>query len=71
MLVLSRRRNERIRIEHAGAYIWVTVASVGDVSAKIGIDAPKDAVILREEVIDGPYTQDAQPTDGHSSISQE
>ena len=69
MLVLGRRKNERIRIEHAGAYIWITVAAVGDVQVKLGFDGPPDAIFLREEVIEGPYTHDAPPTDGHSQSS--
>ena len=69
MLVLGRRQHERIRIEHAGAYIWLTVVAVGDVQVKLGIDAPQDVVILREEVIEGPYTHDASPTDGHCQSS--
>lgn len=47
MLVLSRREGERIRI---GDSIVITVVrQVGD-KVRIGIDAPPDMLVLREEL---------------------
>jgi carbon storage regulator len=48
MLVLSRRRGERIRI---GAYIWVTVLEVNGDKVKLGFEAPEEVDIAREELI--------------------
>lgn len=48
MLVLSRHKNERILI---GDDIVVTVVEVRDGDkVRLGIDAPKDVKIVREEV---------------------
>ena len=49
MLVLRRKRGEAIRISDD---IRVVLIEVGDGSARIGIDAPQDLRILREEVFD-------------------
>ena len=47
MLVLSRRKNERIRL---GDSIVVTVVKVAGDCVRLGIEAPTDIVILREEL---------------------
>jgi len=47
MLVLSRKENEKIRI---GKDIVINVISISDNNIKIGIEAPKDIKIFREEV---------------------
>ena len=47
MLVLSRRNDEQIVI---GGEIVVTVMSVQGNRVQIGIDAPRDMSILREEL---------------------
>lgn len=47
MLVLSRKPGERIRI---GDDIAVTVVRIGPNTVRIGIDAPRDMSILREEL---------------------
>ncbi len=47
MLVLSRRLNESIKI---GDEIRVVVLSVKNGVVRIGIDAPKEQRILREEL---------------------
>lgn len=57
MLVLTRRINERIII---GDDIIVTVLEVHGDQVRIGIDAPRDIKVFREEVLkrdQGP-TQD-------------
>lgn len=48
MLVLSRKQGENIRI---GDDIVMTVLSVSDTQVKIGIEAPPDVKIFREEVL--------------------
>lgn len=47
MLVLKRKQNEKIRI---GSDIVVNIISVSENQVKIGIEAPSDVKILREEV---------------------
>ena len=47
MLVLSRRTNERIKL---GDSITVTVVRVAGDKVRLGIEAPRDLVVLREEL---------------------
>jgi carbon storage regulator len=47
MLVLSRKRGERLLI---GDEIIITVLSNDQGKVRLGIDAPKDVLILREEL---------------------
>ncbi len=47
MLVLSRRQNERIRL---GNSIVVTVVRVSGDKVRLGIEAPSDVVVLRDEL---------------------
>lgn len=49
MLVLSRRRNERIRI---GDDIVVEISAVHGSKVLVGIEAPQHVRISREEIID-------------------
>ena len=47
MLVLHRRCGEKIRV---GKDIVITLIQAGQ-NVKIGIDAPKDVPVMREEII--------------------
>ncbi len=47
MLVLSRRENERIRL---GDSIVVTVVRLSGDKVRLGIEAPADIVVLRDEL---------------------
>lgn len=47
MLVLSRRENERIRL---GDSIVVTVVRLSGDKVRLGIEAPADVVVLRDEL---------------------
>lgn len=49
MLVLSRKRGERIFI---GEGICITVVEIDRNKVRIGIEAPKDVSIFREELKD-------------------
>jgi carbon storage regulator len=49
MLVLSRKVGESISI---GKDIVIKIVSIDKSNAKIGIEAPKDIIILREELKD-------------------
>jgi carbon storage regulator len=50
MLVLSRKPGERIRI---GKDIWVTIISIDGRRVQVGIDAPIELIISREELLSG------------------
>ena len=56
MLVLSRRERERIRL---GNSIVVTVVRVTGDRVRIGIEAPNDMLVLREEL--QPHDQNVTP----------
>jgi carbon storage regulator len=47
MLVLSRREHERIRL---GDSIVVTVVRLAGDKVRLGIEAPADVVVLRDEL---------------------
>ena len=47
MLVLSRRERERIRL---GNSVVVTVVRVSGDRVRLGIEAPKDMLVLRDEL---------------------
>ena len=47
MLVLARKPGERIRI---GDNVVITLTRISGNTARIGIDAPDDVLILREEL---------------------
>lgn len=59
MLVLNRHEQERI---HIGPDIVITVVRIDSDSVRIGIDAPQDMVILRDELI-----TETSPRDGDGS----
>ncbi len=49
MLVLSRKQTERIRL---GDSITVTVVRVSGDKVRLGIEAPPDVLVLRDELED-------------------
>ena len=50
MLVLSRKHGERVLI---GDNVTVTIVRIGPNAVKLGIDAPKELNIVREELCVG------------------
>ncbi len=48
MLVISRKPGQRILI---GDDIVITVTRVGDLQVRLGIEAPKDVKVYREELL--------------------
>ncbi len=54
MLVLSRKPGERILI---GDNVTVTIVRIGPNAVKLGIDAPKELNIVREELCIEPLHQ--------------
>jgi carbon storage regulator len=59
MLVLSRKRDERIVI---GNNIVVTVIEVRGDKVRLGIEAPSEVPVHRQEVIDAMRRSGAAPT---------
>jgi len=51
MLVLSRKTGQRIRI---GKNIWITLVLAKDGKARIGVEAPREIEVVREEIDDSP-----------------
>ena len=49
MLILTRKAGEKIRI---GDNITIHVVDVGKGNVRIGIEAPKDVTIMRDEVLE-------------------
>jgi carbon storage regulator len=47
MLVLSRKKSQRIRL---GDSIVITVVRVAGDKVRLGIEAPRDMVVLRDEL---------------------
>jgi carbon storage regulator CsrA len=50
MLILARRRNEKIVFPHLG--VTVEILNIAGSSVRIGVQAPPDIKVLRQEVID-------------------
>lgn len=58
MLVLSRKKNECIVINND---IMVTVVEIRGDKVRLGIVAPKDVPVHRQEVYDAIHAQQGQP----------
>jgi carbon storage regulator len=57
MLVLSRKQSQRIRL---GKSIVVTVVRVSGDKVRLGIEAPADVLVLREELEQRPVETQEQ-----------
>jgi carbon storage regulator len=64
MLVLSRKRSERILI---GNSIRITVVRVDGNQVRLGIEAPEATPILRAELSQRPPRGTGDPRSGHGS----
>jgi len=58
MLVLSRKVGERIQL---GDHITVTLVKINGNTVRLGIDAPPNMSVARQELIDRAANQDGQP----------
>ena len=61
MLVLSRKEGERIKL---GADVVLTIVRLSGDNVRVGIDAPAEMVVLRDEL-----QAFAKPTDSGSASS--
>lgn len=66
MLVLSRKPGEKILI---GENVTVTIVRIGPNTVRIGIEAPRDMNIVREELCETAGHVDEQPTGNHDGDS--
>jgi len=62
MLVLSRRESERIRL---GEGIVVTVVRISGDRVRIGIEAPENVPVVRDEL--APKHVEPRPADRHAA----
>jgi len=51
MLVLSRKKHESLTINAAGTSIRVVVVRIGPNAVRIGIEAPLDITVVRDELV--------------------
>jgi carbon storage regulator len=66
MLVLSRRENQRIRV---GDSITVTVVRLSGDRVRLGIDAPSNVLVLRDEL--EPQASHAAPAGASQGAAHE
>ena len=66
MLVLSRKSGEKIRI---GDDVAITVVRIGPNTVRLGIEAPRDMSILREELCDDSNVQKKAESQDASAIA--
>lgn len=66
MLVLTRKTSQKIRI---GADITLTVVKVDGNKVRIGIEAPPDVAIYREELLTGGAAPAAKPCLAHELVT--
>ena len=62
MLVLSRREGERIKL---GDSIVITVVGVSGDKVRVGVEAPNNVVVLREEL--QPYEREDRNAKGRKA----
>lgn len=60
ILVLSRKLGEKIYVGVGADAICITVVDIQHGKIRLGIEAPKDVPIMREEIRDDPRYQPAR-----------
>ncbi len=60
MLVLSRKESQRIRL---GESIVLTIVKIGGDKVRVGIEAPDDVLVLRDELETWNIDDSSKPTD--------
>ena len=66
MLVLSRKQSERLRL---GGDIVVTVLRIGGDKVRLGIEAPSEVVILRDEIVARDHDGADAPADTQTAAA--
>ncbi|MBX3432163.1 MAG: carbon storage regulator [Pirellulales bacterium] len=66
MLVLSRKEAQRIRL---GDSIVITVVRVAGDKVRLGIEAPKDMLVLRDELEPHAAAAEAAPPAGDQPLT--
>jgi len=51
MLVLSQKPGQKIRLRIGDVVVWVQVVDAGRGKVRLGIEAPREVEILREELL--------------------
>ena len=64
MLVLKRKKGERVRLRVGATDVWVTVTYCRDGVVRLGFEAPPDVEISREELLAGETPKDAAGSGG-------
>lgn len=68
MLVLSRKKNQSIRI---GDDITITINEIRGDKVRIGIEAPKDVIVHREEIYEAIRREHGSAADGGSQAGND
>ncbi len=61
MLVLSRKLGEKIIIQSASGPVVVTVVKIDRNQTRLGIEAPIDVRVFREEIAPAPLAEKVEP----------
>ena len=65
MLVISRKREERVLVKIGGQKCWITVCDLRGDKVRMGFDAPREVIIHREEVV-RVIEEDEKNGNGHA-----
>ena len=65
MLVLSRKESQRIRL---GDSIVITIVKISGDKVRVGIDAPDNVLVLRDELELHPQPTTGKPTPGEPPL---
>jgi len=57
VLVLSRKKNEAVKIPFAGVLIEIVVVEIRGDKVRLGFQAPREIPILRDELLDAPEAE--------------
>ncbi|MDR1429660.1 MAG: carbon storage regulator CsrA [Spirochaetaceae bacterium] len=67
MLILSRKVNERIMI---GEDIWVSILEIRGDQVRVGVEAPRQVKVFRQEVFDAIKAENEAALDSKSELPE-